>query len=46
MILYELEGVPIAEIARVLGVSAVTVRWHLSLGRRELARIIGKDRDD
>jgi RNA polymerase sigma-70 factor (ECF subfamily) len=41
IVLYELEGAAIPEIARLLGVSAVTVRWHLSRGRRELARIIG-----
>jgi RNA polymerase sigma-70 factor (ECF subfamily) len=41
IVLYELEGVGIAEIARLLGISAVTVRWHLSRGRKELARIIG-----
>jgi RNA polymerase sigma-70 factor (ECF subfamily) len=40
IILYELEGIGIAEIARLLGVSAITVRWHLSRGRQELARII------
>ena len=38
--LYELDGLHIAEIAALLGVSAVTVRWHLSRGRRELARIV------
>ena len=40
VILYELEGVGISDIARLLGVSAITVRWHLSRGRKELARII------
>jgi DNA-directed RNA polymerase specialized sigma24 family protein len=30
----------IGDIARLLGISAVTVRWHLSRGRRDLARII------
>jgi RNA polymerase sigma-70 factor (ECF subfamily) len=41
LVLYELEGVPVRRIASLLGVSAVTVRWHLSIGRRELARILG-----
>jgi RNA polymerase sigma-70 factor, ECF subfamily len=41
LVLYELEGVGIDEIARSLGISRVTVRWHLSRGRHELARIIG-----
>ena len=40
LILYELEGSSVPEIARALGVSHVTVRWHLSRGRRELAHII------
>jgi RNA polymerase sigma-70 factor (ECF subfamily) len=40
IVLYELEGVGIAEIGRLLGVSPVTVRWHLSRGRNELARVI------
>jgi RNA polymerase sigma-70 factor (ECF subfamily) len=43
LVLYELEGTGIPAIARLLGVSPVTVRWHLSLGRRELARIIRGD---
>ena len=42
VILYELEGAAIPDIARLLGVTAVTVRWHLSRGRRELARVIGR----
>src|SRR4051812_14784166 len=33
LVLYELEGTGIPAIARLLGVSPVTVRWHLSLGR-------------
>ena len=41
IVLHELDDVGIAEIARTLGVSAVTVRWHLSRGRRELAALIG-----
>ncbi len=41
IVMYELDGLQIAEIATLLGVSAVTVRWHLSRGRRELARIVG-----
>jgi RNA polymerase sigma-70 factor (ECF subfamily) len=40
VILYEIEGAPIPAIARMLGVTAVTVRWHLSRGRRELRRAI------
>jgi RNA polymerase sigma-70 factor (ECF subfamily) len=44
LVLHELEGTGIAEIARVLRVSAVTVRWHLSVGRREMARVLGAER--
>jgi RNA polymerase sigma factor (sigma-70 family) len=45
LVLYELEGAAIPAIARLLGVSAVTVRWHLSVGRREMARVLeGSDR--
>jgi RNA polymerase sigma-70 factor (ECF subfamily) len=40
VVLYELDEVGIAEIARMLGVSAITVRWHLARGRKELAGII------
>ena len=40
IVLYEIEGVGIPAIARLLGVAAVTVRWHLSIGRRELAAAV------
>lgn len=38
VVLHELEGLSTAEIARLLGATPVTVRWHLAMGRRELAR--------
>ena len=41
IVMYELEGAAIPAIAQLLGIHAVTVRWHLSVGRRELARLIG-----
>lgn len=41
LVMYEIEGATIPAIAKLLGVRAVTVRWHLSVGRRELAREIG-----
>jgi RNA polymerase sigma factor (sigma-70 family) len=44
LVLYELDGIPIRDIAAMLGVSAVTVRWHLSIGRRELAKVLGAGR--
>jgi RNA polymerase sigma-70 factor (ECF subfamily) len=40
IVLYELEDVSMADIAALLGVSTVTVRWHLSVGRKQLSRII------
>lgn len=40
IVLYELEGATIPAIAKLLGVTPVTVRWHLSRGRRELARVL------
>ncbi len=46
LVMYELEGATIPAIARVLGVNPVTVRWHLSMGRRQLATIIGGLRGD
>jgi RNA polymerase sigma-70 factor (ECF subfamily) len=41
LVLYELEGATIPAIARLVGVTPVTVRWHLSIGRREMARALG-----
>ena len=48
IVLHELEGVPAARIARLLSMAQVTVRWHLSLGRRELAKVLLEkgDQDD
>ncbi|HMD34983.1 MAG TPA: sigma-70 family RNA polymerase sigma factor [Vicinamibacterales bacterium] len=40
LILYELEGASVAAIASTLGVAPVTVRWHLSRGRKQLAAAI------
>jgi RNA polymerase sigma-70 factor, ECF subfamily len=40
IVLHELDGMPILAIAALLGLSAITVRWHLSGGRRDLARIL------
>jgi RNA polymerase sigma factor (sigma-70 family) len=41
LVMYELEGIGIPQIAGLLDVAPVTVRWHLSRGRRELARVLG-----
>jgi RNA polymerase sigma-70 factor (ECF subfamily) len=40
LVMHELDGLEIANIASILGISAVTVRWHLSIGRRDLARVL------
>jgi RNA polymerase sigma-70 factor (ECF subfamily) len=42
LILYELEGATIPAIAQLVGITPVTVRWHLSIGRREMAKALGK----
>ena len=41
VVLHDLEGLTADDVARLLGISAVTVRWHLARGRRELARHLG-----
>jgi RNA polymerase sigma factor (sigma-70 family) len=43
LVMYELEGLAIPAIASLLGVSAVTVRWHLSKARSDLARVLRPD---
>ena len=40
IVMHELEELGVKDIAALLGISAITVRWHLSRGRRELARIL------
>lgn len=40
IVMHELEGFTISAIASQLGISAVTVRWHLSAGRRQLTRLL------
>lgn len=40
VVLHELEGLSPRRIARLLGVRPATVRWHLSVGRKELARLL------
>jgi RNA polymerase sigma-70 factor (ECF subfamily) len=40
VVMYELEGLAIPAIASLLGISAITVRWHLSMGRRDLTRAL------
>jgi RNA polymerase sigma-70 factor, ECF subfamily len=40
VVMHELEGLTVPAIASLLGISAITVRWHLSRGRRDLARAL------
>lgn len=42
IVLHELEERPVREVARLLGVTEVTVRWHLLAARRELARTLAE----
>lgn len=41
LVLHEIEDRPVREVARLLGVTEVTVRWHLLAARREMARVLG-----
>jgi len=40
LVMHELEGLNPAAIAALLGLSVVTVRWHVSMGRRDLKRLL------
>ena len=40
IVMHELEGLSVKDIAATLRISAITVRWHLSRGRRDLARLL------
>jgi RNA polymerase sigma factor (sigma-70 family) len=40
IVMHELDELGVKDIATLLGISSITVRWHLSRGRRELARIL------
>ena len=40
VLLHELDGLTVKDVSALLGISAITVRWHLSKGRRDLARIL------
>ena len=42
LVMHELEGATVKHVAALLGISATTVRWHLSRGRRELVRAISR----
>jgi RNA polymerase sigma-70 factor, ECF subfamily len=40
VVMHELEGQSTAAIASLLGVSRLTVQWHLSMARRELKEVL------
>ena len=44
VVMHELEGLAIPAIASQLGISSITVRWHLSMGRRDLTRVLTSTR--
>ena len=46
VIMYELEGLAIPRIAALLGITAITVRWHLSVARRDLTSELKTFRGD
>jgi RNA polymerase sigma factor (sigma-70 family) len=46
VIMSEIEGMNPSAIGSLLGVSTMTVRWHLSMGRRDLKRILNPQKGD
>jgi len=40
VVLHELEDQPVRRVAETLGLAQVTVRWHLSAAKKELARLL------
>ena len=42
VVMHELEDLPISAIASLLQISEITVRWHLSKGKRDLMRELRK----
>jgi len=46
VVMHELEGLGIPAIAALLGITTITVRWHLSVARRDLAKARSAYRGD
>lgn len=46
VVMCELEGLAIPAIAALLGITTITVRWHLSMGRRDLTRALKPHKGD
>ena len=40
VVMHELEGLPISAVASLLGISAITARWHLAKGKHDLAHML------
>jgi RNA polymerase sigma factor (sigma-70 family) len=43
LVMHELDGLSVAVIASLLGITTITVRWHLARARRELAARMRSD---
>jgi len=46
IVLHELEGASLERIASLLGISAITARWHLARGRRDLETLLRTQRGE
>jgi RNA polymerase sigma factor (sigma-70 family) len=46
VVMSELEGMNPSAIGSLLGISSMTVRWHLSMGRRDLKRLLDPQTGD
>ncbi|MFQ5743534.1 MAG: RNA polymerase sigma factor [Acidobacteriota bacterium] len=46
VVLHEIEELALPEIARLLGISEVTVRWHLATGRSQARRYLRLAREE
>jgi RNA polymerase sigma-70 factor (ECF subfamily) len=46
LVLRELEEMSVSDISVLLGISSITVRWHLSMARRDLTRVLGSMKRD
>jgi RNA polymerase sigma-70 factor (ECF subfamily) len=46
LVMHELEGLTVPAIASLLGINAITVRWHLSKGRGDMARVLRSHRGE
>lgn len=41
LVMHEIEGLPASEVAEQLGISEVTVRWHVATGRSKVRKELG-----